>query len=593
MNRLLPLLVLISVPLAFVAPAFAPAPAAHGQAYSRRSEVSREDSIGAHRAARSQQSAFERVRRANLPWAWGGGRGECDERIGRFCLTYSRNDDTEWEPPPEKPAVTNARERLLGELIGAAATIPGDRWVVGQLVRYLVEAGRFEEARQIAAACRAERWWCDAVQGFAAHHAGDSEVAHLAFGHMLLQMPPEERREWSDLSMILPPQVARRYRRLEEVDRRHFETRFWTIADPLFQIPGNQLRSEHLSRALLVELQDRAETTENLRWGADLQEILLRFGIPSGWEQIRNPYYLHRQEMSLLSHYPDADLDLLPPDELLAADFVPTAGRWDEDGRRARASYPLPRAGERLRWFIEIPHQLAMFQSGNSALIVAAYELADSVPEEAPFDAALGVLAAADTAARITLQTTAGRAGVLSLEVPHEAMLLSLEVVSADRARAGRVRLGVEPRPLIPGVLSVSDLLLVHAATDTVSASRADAVAQARGSTRFRPGERVGIYWEMYSPAVPWPPSMQLSLRLIAARTGWLRRLGERAGVVKELQPIRITWGESMVGEGPIARSLTLQIPEDTPVGDYRLELSLLAAGREPLVVERAIQVVP
>lgn len=48
-----------------------------------------------------------------------------------------------------------------------------------------------------------------------------------------------------------------------------------------------------------------------------------------------------------------------------------------------------------------------------------------------------------------------------------------------------------------------------------------------------------------------------------------------------------------MVGEGPIARSLTLQIPEDTPVGDYRLELSLLAAGREPLVVERAIQVVP
>src|SRR5690606_8226426 len=85
----------------------------------------------------------------------------------------------------------------------------------------------------------------------------------------------------------------------------------------------------------------------------------------------------------------------------------------------------------------------------------------------------------------------------------------------------------------------------------------------------------------------------RLELSLLAARRGWLRRRGERAGVVKELQPIRISWGESMVGEGPIARSHTRQIAEGRPVGAYGLGLSLLAAGREPLVVERAIQVVP
>ena len=96
----------------------------------------------------------------------------------------------------------------------------------------------------------------------------------------------------------------------------------------------------------------------------------------------------------------------------------------------------------------------------------------------------------------------------------------------------------------------------------------------------------------MYSPVAPWPPALDLSLRLVAANTGWLRRLAERAGVLNEVQPIRITWGESMEGEGAISRSLTLRIPEDTPAGEYTLELSLLAPGREPLIVQRAIQVV-
>src|SRR5690606_22454135 len=112
------------------------------------------------------------------------------------------------------------------------------------------------------------------------------------------------------------------------------------------------------SRNLLVELQDRAESTENISWGDDLREILIRFGPPSGWERIRrSPTQLHLQELSLVSHYPDADIDLMPPPELLDEEFDPTAGVWDAENRRARASYPLPRAGERLRWFTPFDHQ--------------------------------------------------------------------------------------------------------------------------------------------------------------------------------------------------------------------------------------------
>ena len=165
--------------------------------------VSREDSIRAHRAARTRQAAFERTRRHNLPWAWGGGSGECDERIGRFCLTYSDDDAEEWEPPDEAEVIVRSRERLLGELASAAAEIPGDRWVTGQRVRYLVEAQRYEEARAAAEACAAEAWWCDALRGYAAHYAGDAGAADSAFSSMLGAMPEETRAEWTDLSVIL------------------------------------------------------------------------------------------------------------------------------------------------------------------------------------------------------------------------------------------------------------------------------------------------------------------------------------------------------------------------------------------------------
>lgn len=591
MNRLLPLLVVVPLPLLTLPVPAAPQAQELAQELTHHSAASREDSLRTLRAARTRQAAFERIRRANLPWAWSGGRGECDERIGRFCLTYSRDDAPEWEPPPEKPAVIAAREQLLGELVEAAATIPGDRWVSGQLVRYLVEASRFQEAWQSAAGCRGERWWCEALAGFAAHHAGDAHAAHAAFDQMLSHMPDADRREWTDLSAVLPSRVARRYKRLNETERAAFEQRFWAVADPLYSAPGNDLRSEHFSRAVLVALQDRSETTENLRWGDDLREILLRFGPPSGWEQIRNPYSLHRQDVSLVSHYPDADIDLLPPPELLEEEFHLLAGRWDEEGRRARASYPLPRGEDRLRWITTLPHQVAVFHSGDSAMVVAAYELPDSMADGAIAAAALAVIAVEDSAPRVAARPIEERAGVLSLVVPHQAMLLSLEVTSADRSRAGRARFGLEARPLVPGVLAASDLLLMHAVTDTVASTRAEALALARGSTELRAGERVGIYWEMYSPAVPWPPSLDVSLRLVAAQRGWFRRLAERAGVLSEVQPIRITWGESMEGEGMVSRSLTLRIPEETPTGAYTLELSLLAPGREPLIIERSVQV--
>lgn len=590
MNRLLPALALLPIaPIGGITVQSSPAQ----EVAAVVSTIGREDSIRLHRSARARQAAFERGRRHSLPWAWGGGGGDCDEQIGRFCLTYSAEDAPEWQPPEEPEEVTRARWRLLDVLSDAAVAIPGDAWVMGQLVRYLVEEERFGAARTAGELCRAEAWWCDALKGFAAHHAGDTAAADSAFTRMLESMPEEKRREWTDLSLILEARTLRVYRRMDPAERSAFEQRFWNLADPLLQTAGNDLRSEHLSRNLLVDLQDRSETTENLSWGNDLREILLRFGPPSGWERIRRPFQLHSAEVSLRTHYPDSDIDLVPPPELLVGDFHPAAAIWNDENRRARASYPIPRGGERLRWITPLEHQAAVFHGQDSALLVVAYALPDdSLPDGSMIGATLTARAAPDAEPLITIRPEAGNEAVLTLSTPEQEVLVSIEVLAEEERRAARARFGLDIAPLLPGVLAASDLLVLRADADSLTESREEAVPRTRGSLRVRAGERIGVYWEIYSPGVPWPERLEMSLRLLDADAGWLRRLAERTGLVDRIQPIRLVWGEAAEAGETLRRSLVLRIPEEVEPGSYTLELSVVAPGREPVVSRRTLEVV-
>jgi hypothetical protein len=64
-------------------------------------------------------------------------------------------------------------------------------------------------------------------------------------------------------------------------------------------------------------------------------------------------------------------------------------------------------------------------------------------------------------------------------------------------------------------------------------------------------------------------------------------------GVVRQLQPIRLVWGEEAGAAETVRRSLAIQIPEDLSPGEYTLELTVAAPGREPLVSRRTLQVTP
>lgn len=203
--------------------------------------------------ARRAELDFERARMwIMLP---GGPSGKpCDARIGRFCYW---SDTTDTVPPAEPVGISQRRWRLLAVLDSAARTLPGDAWVAGQRVRYLLEAGLPDSAAAAAQACRAAAWWCTALEGLAWHVAQDFEDADRSFEAALQAMPEAERCRWTDLSDLLEGQQWRSYHKLSCAERQGVNARVWWLAQPLWWMPGNDRRTEHYARFAMVRLSGR------------------------------------------------------------------------------------------------------------------------------------------------------------------------------------------------------------------------------------------------------------------------------------------------------------------------------------------------
>lgn len=554
------------------------------------SPLSPEDSVRLLSAARSDQANFERFRRRRLPETYGAYSSRCDERIGRFCMTYSDGRDTH-QAPPEDPEVVERRLGLVDGLDQAAELLPGDGWIVGQRIRYLVEAGRFGRAIEAASECRAARWWCAALSGFAHHKATHPLQADSAFAIALASMDPERRDEWTDLSLILDSRAVRAYRRMTDEEKDAFEATFWRLADPLVTQPGNELQAEHFTRLVHNEMQERAEQPEALSWSYDLREILIRYGWPSDWERVRDwSPVMASGPPSMVSHYGGAPQDLLPPVEVLL-DSTVLEGEWDSEEPGSRTSHSLPFADSVARWFNPLDHQIATFRRDDELVVVGTWDLpADSLPENTSVRAGLAILPYEDVGLDpvITVREDAGIHGTLSARVPNRPALVSVETFMPEAHRIARERRGMDVRPLPRGLIGVSDLLLVNGAE--LPATLEEALESARPSTRVESGEQVGVFWEIYGADPEDTPSLTAELRLLGGRTGWLRRIAERAGLLQEVNPVRIRWSETIADAPFTARSLAITIPEIDP-GTYTLELSFEAPGREPLTVRQDIQV--
>ncbi|MFL5382192.1 MAG: hypothetical protein ACJ8GN_06725 [Longimicrobiaceae bacterium] len=541
--------------------------AAVGQQAASGGLGARPDSARVLRAARAAQAAFERVRYRNFPWteSYTGGGGTCDEHVGRFCIWHDDLTD-DWEPPPERDAVKRERAELIAALDSAAAASPGDAWIDGQRVRYLVEAGRPADAVRAADACRAERWWCLALRGYALHFAPDYLAAAAAFAAAIQAMPPAERREWEDLAPAVADEDARALRRMTPAARAAAVGRLWWLADPFWMQPGNDRLTEHYARLVADRFQDRARTTEGLYWADDLREILVRWGQPSGWERVRPR--MGQTDGGIVTHYASS-FQFIPTLAMVRDPFAILAAEWKTDEKGAHSAYAPPG----VRRLAPLPHQLAVFRRDGRAEVVAAFAMKpDSLPADPVLDAGAVLMRDADAPPVAQTARVSGTRGVLRLRTDPTQAVVSIEAREAISRRAARARFGVDLRRAGEAGLSISDVLLLDRA-DARPASLDEAAPLARGTTDFAPGDRMALYWEVYGLR-GGADSVTFSVALARRPPGAVRRAAESIGFSRAATPVRMRWVEEPPAAGVLARSLAIALPR-VPPGDYVLEVGV------------------
>lgn len=522
--------------------------------------------------ARSAQQAFESRRRQLLPYS-GGSRGRCDERIGRFCYWYDDGDTT---LPAEPARVAGERARFLAELEGFHRELPGDGWLLGQRVRYLVEHGDTAAAMALTSGCEPAEWWCGALAGYARHAAGRFEAAQAAFDGVLLAMPEEVRCEWTDWSLLLDGELHDRFRKLGCAERVPLADSVLWLGTPLLSRGGNDLRTELLSRRVIDWMLRSSRSPQALPWGRDVSELLMRYGWPVRWS-LAERSAAALEPASVLGHDPSPAYAFLP--ELTGDSAQP----WRFSLRRERPRARYAPAWGRLLGEVG-RYQIARFPRGDSSVIVFA-----AAPDDPAFrepGATLAAVAAAGPHAPPLVAWGPYRESgtALVLVAPADARLVSLEAESADGRRQARTREVLAPAPSDSG-LAVSDLLLFTVG-ETLPASLAEAAGRALPGTRWRRTLPVGVYWEIRNPGAD---SLDVSVSVVPERRGLLGRIGQSVALVGRRAPLTLRWAVPGGAGAVTGRAVELDLARLRP-GRYTLLLTAAAARGAHHTVHRPIE---
>lgn len=541
------------------------------------------DSVAVLKSARRAQEQFEAARRRSLPEQEGGWTGVCGEPIGRMCYWYEHGDDEEDKVPDEPPRIRQARARLLAALDGAATTIPGDEWIVGQRVRYLLEDGNPQRAARVVEECRAVAWWCEALGGLVHHVDGDFVAADSVFAVALADMPDDERCRWNDISSLLDGDLAGRYRDLDCAGRAALEARWWWLTQPLYSIGGNDRRTEHFARRVMVRIQEGRRTPFGLYWEDDLRDVLLRYGWPTWWT--RNPPRspLVQSEPIVTGHQASPAFHFAPAARALDDPGNAKPDDWRFDPPNARERYA-PAYAKALTY---LDHQEAVFRRDDSCLVVAAYDLSsDTLFARRAVTSALALAADERT---LTLSRDSGvvsGARALTATAPCGPLVMSLEAVAPGERHVARARYGVTPPRRSPYHPAISDLLLFDP-PDSLPARLDAVVPHAYGSTRVFNDRKLGVFWELYG-ADPAAGAVGVSLTLARQGSGWLRRAVESLGLAGPRRDVRLEWQEVPESVSIAPRTLAIDLSGLTP-GRYLLEVAVTPAGAERVTAQREV----
>jgi hypothetical protein len=538
------------------------------------------DSIRILRSARSAQSSFETFRRLRLPV---GERrhGDCDVVIGRYC--YWRGDDEDDDPaPPETPAIRTRRTELIRLLDSASQQLPGDSWIAGQRVRYLVEAGERARARDAAERdCAAEGSWCRALAGFAAHSFGDYAAADSAYGAALEAMSAAERCRWLDISDMIDGELAKRYGRLDCAAREALARRAAIIGAPLFLIGSTDLLTEHLSRFTRARMAERAATPDGESWADDARELVQRYGWPS-WYSRSDPSPGSLQRPGITGHDSGRPYFFFPSLRAIERPGETSADDWRLDDPRAPMGY----APAFAKLMHDLPHQMARFRHGESVFVAAAWDASrDTALANRELEVALTL--SDDARPQPSVVTKRRDTGGLLRSIVADSGLASIELLDRTAKHAARARVGFSGAPAQRVWLSdllvfrpwPSDLRRTLDSTLTEHAIRSDAV---------RRSDTVAVFWEAYGLGRE-PVRFTLSVEQIGV--SWLRRAAETFRLADRTTGVRVQWEEvPLVENGIAARDVRVDLSR-LRTGRYRMQLTVSAAGDPPATSTRLIDV--
>ncbi len=575
--------------------------------------------------ARERQEDFERFRESRIPVAANTRRGGCDERIGRICIWFGGEGETDF--PGEPPETALARTDLIREL-AATNRIIRDPWVVGQLVHYLSESGSLGQAERVSRECDlVEPWWCSALLGYVLHLDRRYVEAEAAFRTAAAGVPYEEEERWLTPRFIFTNDGMDDFEGADLENQAQLWELFWRFSDPLFMREGNDRLTEHYARLVVALNREEAGNPYTMSWGEDLEESLIRYGRQIGWSRvIRAPVGLvgaAGDPRSTVGHHHPNSRGYLFPEEFLEAPAEIGPESWITTPREARSWYAAPYAPD----FRGLETQVARFRRGDEMLVVGAYR--PSPPERDPFANVVsrpeeqrrnpfasrsgfgqpgpplaavtpptgvegpvkaGFFLAPESGGDVVSTEGTEQEGVFTLRAPTGRYVSSLEVFEPEAQRAWRARQGVSQEPMIRGLVALSDLMVLREGAP-LPADLEEAVPLARPNVRIGADERFTVAWEVYGLGVD--QAVQVTLGFTQGRPGFLARVGDFLGIVEPEQPVEISFSDAGSGEvETLFRAVALQLPDLEP-GDYTLHLRLDLPGREPSINSRPIIVTP
>lgn len=520
------------------------------------------------RAARAAEARYERTARFLAPGTYRGRSGQCDEVVGRFCLTF----DSTSKPPqqPERREVGEARERAVASQRAVLAADPGDLGAAGTLVRLLVEADRAEEAVAAArtfAAVSPDPVWSDRLEGFALHAAGRDSAAALLFERVLARLPAGEREAIESLDWLLTPAERKRVERLPGSLRAAYPDRFWRLADPMWLTTANEVRVAHMARHVHARLLARVPPVQGmLRWGRDLDELTVRYGAPVARERDYGS-----TEWSFIEHFDTAAL-AYAPESLLGDGLPPPApgAPWPLKSPSARSSHAPPAISRAT----PLAHQLTRFPAGDSMRL--------RLDARAAIGGGTGtaLLAAWVWQSRDEFRKSMPVGGdtvaiTLELVVPRDSVVYGAEVYEPAARVLQRARHFAAALPR--GPLQLSDVLLTEPAPDSAGpAGQPPALTSLLLPSNGLVGVLVAVHGvqpgELMEVEVSFARADSPSL--LARAVGWA---GRQLGLARESRPPRVRWHEPAAGSGEVR--VNVRVPARR--GLYFVQVAIRAAAGE------------